>query len=101
MNDVTSFVNNGFPFFLSALLGLIYKKWDNPDGTSSLPEWKKAWIAAGTGMLFGILTLIVQSIAFTGFNIIMYVIWGFLQGCAAIGVYKVAQKTPGVPVGPQ
>ena len=89
------------PFLITILLAFVFKPFDNPDGTSKLKDWVKGYIAAGIGILIGLVAMFYKGdvISFTSW--VDYILYGFVQGTSAIGIFKLAQFTPGVPINPK
>lgn len=72
---------------LTTITGIVYKFFDNPDGTSSLPEkWKTlVVIVAGEGL--GLVAMLYNNIPWTAQNVINYMIYGFMIGTTSIGMW--------------
>ena len=101
MNETVVFGQFGMSVVISVILGVIFKRWENPDGSSSLKAWKKTWIACAVGMIFGLIGMVYMGIVFSAKNVILYLITGFMTGTTSIGMFEIMKNTPGLPVGPQ
>lgn len=88
------------PFLITILLAFAFKPFDNQDGTSKVKDWLKGYIAAGIGILIGIVAMFYGGKAITFVSWVDYILYGFVQGTSAIGIFKLAQFTPGVPITP-
>lgn len=87
------------PFLITIFLAVIFKPFDNPDGTSKLPDWLKGYIAIGIGVALGIIGMFYSGVQPITFKVwVDYILYGFVQGAASIGIFKIAQFTPGIPL---
>lgn len=89
------------PFLITTLLAFVFKPFDNPDGTSKIKDWLKGYIAAGIGVLIGIVAMFYEGKPITFISWVDYTLYGFIQGTSAIGIFKLAQFTPGIPTNPK
>ncbi len=85
------------PFLLTLILAVVYsfftaKQGDPPVEISTLTDKTKNAIALGAGVLLGIAALILKwdagGFQLTASNIILYALNGFIQGAAAVGLWK-------------
>ncbi len=83
MDEVT-FGQYALPVLLTVLLGFLYK-------FVSIPDKFKAGIAVICGMGLGILGIVYNGIPWSAVNIIDHLIYGFMMGAAAIGIYEVTR----------
>ena len=88
------------PFIITILLAFAFKPFDNIDGTSRWPDWVKGYVAAALGVAIGIVAMFYKGVAPTFVSWVDYILYGFIQGTSAIGIFKLAQFTPGVPITP-
>ena len=77
-----------FPIALSAVLSILYSAFNKPDGTSYIPDKFKNVLALVLGMGFGVYTMCQKGIDITWTNYVGWAIFGFLEGAAAVGLYK-------------
>jgi len=89
------------PFIITILLAFVFKPFDNPDGTSKLKDWIKGYIAAALGILICLVAMFYKGGTITFTTWVDYILYGFIQGASAIGIFKLAQFTPGVPTNPK
>lgn len=73
---------------LTIALGIIYKV----AGEGVIHDRYKALISVLIGMLLGILAVSYQGLTWTVVNVVNNVIWGFMSGAAAVGMYEL-QRT--------
>lgn len=88
------------PFLITILLAFAFKPFENPDGTSKIKDWVKGYIAAALGVLVGIVAMFYKGGPITFVAWVDYILYGFVQGTSAIGIFKLAQFTPGIPIHP-
>lgn len=88
------------PFLITILLAFVFKPFENPDGTSKIKDWTKGYIAAAIGVVVGIVAMFYKGGEITFTTWVDYILYGFVQGTSAIGIFKLAQFTPGVPISP-
>jgi len=89
------------PFLLTILLAFAFKPLDNCDGTSKLKDWQKGYIAATLGIAIGIVAMFYKGGQINFTTWVDFILYGFVQGTSAIGIFKLAQVTPGVPTNPK
>jgi uncharacterized membrane-anchored protein len=78
----------GLSVLITVLMGIIYKFFENPDGSSSIADKWKTLIVIVVGMGLSVVAMIYNATAWTAQNIISYLVNGFMSGCAAIGLWK-------------
>jgi hypothetical protein len=88
------------PFLITIFLAVIFKPLDNADGTSKVADWVKGYVALALGIALGIVAMLYKGIQPTFVMWVDYILYGFVQGAASIGIFKLAQFTPGVPISP-
>lgn len=88
------------PFLVTIFLAFAFKPFDKPDGTSSIPDWLKGYCAAIVGVLIGIVAMFYGGGQITFTTWVDFILYGFVQGTSAIGIFKLSQFTPGVPITP-
>jgi len=77
-----------FPVALTAILSIFYSMFNAKDGTNLLSDRVKNMIALLMGMGFGILIMVDKETAITARVFIGWLIFGLLEGAAAVGLYK-------------
>jgi len=87
------------PFLITIFLALIFKPFDKVEG-SSIPDWVKGYVALAIGIGLGIVAMLYKGVQPTFVAWVDYVLYGVVQGAASIGIFKLAQFTPGVPISP-
>lgn len=73
------------PAILMVILGVIYKV------AESIPDRVKPLIALGVGVALGLIALRYANAAWTFSNIIDFVLYGFMTGASAIGLYEMSR----------
>lgn len=86
------------PFLITILLAFVFKPFDKSDGSSILKDWQKGYIAAILGVAIGFVAMFYKGGVVTFTTWVDYILYGFVQGTSAIGIFKLAQFTPGVPI---
>ena len=77
-----------FPVALTAILSIVYSIFNTNDGGNMLSERFKNLIALLIGVGFGLLVMVDKETAITARVFIGWVIFGLLEGAAAVGIYK-------------
>jgi hypothetical protein len=81
----------GLSVILTVLMGIVYKFFQQPDGTSSLQDKWKTLIVVIVGMGLSLVGLVYKD----GYNapdskvIINYLVTGFMSGATSIGLWTV------------
>lgn len=88
------------PYVIMIFLALAYKPFDNPDGTSKIKDWQKGYLAVIIGIAIGIVALFYSSVVPSFKSYVDFILYGLEKGFAAVGVFKIAQFTPLIPVTP-
>jgi hypothetical protein len=88
------------PFLITIFLAILFKPLDNPDGTSKVADWVKGYFALVIGIGLGIIAMLYKGVQPTFVAWVDYILYGLVQGAASIGIFKLAQFTPGVPISP-
>lgn len=89
------------PFLITIFLSIVYKPFDNPDGSSKIPDWVKGYTAICIGVILSIIGMFYSGADTSSFKVwVDYILYGFVQGAASIGIFKIAQFTPGIPISP-
>ncbi len=91
----------GLSALLTVIMGIIYKFFELPDGSSSLADKWKTLLIPLAGMFLGLLGMTYQGEAWTAKIVITYLVNGFMSGAASIGLWKllgaVNTKGPAAP----
>ena len=77
-----------FPVALTAMLSIVYSIFNTADGGNLLPERLKNLVALLIGVAFGLMVMVEKETAITARVCIGWVIFGLLEGAAAVGIYK-------------
>ena len=77
-----------FPIALSAILAILYSLANKPDGSSYISDRVKNGIALLAGMGFGLLAMFDKVPDPAVRDVIGWLIFGFIEGAAAVGLYK-------------
>jgi hypothetical protein len=93
MDEVITIGRYALPFaaVLAAALAVFYSFFDKADGSSHLSKRVKNGIACLLGVAFGWYLMLDQSIEITAKSAIAWSFYGFLEGAAAVGIYKTVQ----------
>ena len=88
------------PFLITIFLSLIFKPFDKEDGTSSIKDWVKGYVVVFLGIGLSIVGMFYKGAPLTFVSWVDYILYGVVIGTSAIGIFKIAQFTPGVPISP-
>ncbi len=96
--EEVKFGQYALPVLLTVILGLIYKF----IGINIPDKWKSV-VAVGAGIGLGILGIAYNGLPWTVVNITDHVIYGFMMGASAVGIYEVTRGVPlpGSPANPR
>jgi len=83
-----SFGQYALPVILMVGLAFFYKIFDKSDGTSYIPSRLKPLIAISLGILLGIVAMFYNGIQPIFKNIVDYVLYGFMAGAGAVGLWE-------------
>jgi len=78
----------GLSVLITVIMGIIYKFFENPDGSSSIADKWKTLMVIVVGIGLAMVAMVYNAIAWTAQNTISYLVNGFMAGCAAIGLWK-------------
>ena len=76
------------PVIITVVMGIVYKVFERPDGSSFIPDRWKTLIVIAVGIGLGLLGMVYNSIPWIAKNVIENVMYGFMSGCSAIGIWK-------------
>ncbi len=79
-----------FPVVLASVLAIIFSFFGRPDGTSQLSDRVKNGIAILCGVGFGVVIMFRDATPndFTVSYVTGWILYGFIEGAAAVGLYK-------------
>jgi hypothetical protein len=83
-----SFGQYALPVILMVGLAFFYKIFDKADGTSYIPNRLKPLIAISLGIILGIVAMFYNGIQPVFKNIVDYVLYGFMAGAGAVGLWE-------------
>jgi len=83
------------PVILTVILAVVYKQFDKADGTSSLPNRIKPLIAIAAGIFLGVVGMFYNGAQPTFKAVVDYVLYGFMTGCSAVGLWEGFSKIKG------
>lgn len=89
------------PFLITVLLAFVFRPFGRADGTSRIKDWQKGYIAAAIGILIALVAMFYKGGTITFTTWVDFILYGFIQGTSAIGIFKLAQFTPGIPTNPK
>ena len=75
------------PVVLTVILGLIYKV------ATTIPDRAKPIIAILAGVGLGVLGMFYNAVDPVLKNIVDYVLYGFMTGCSAVGLWEITRAT--------
>ena len=81
-----------FPFVLTAILAFLYKQFELPGGGSSLSAVWKTRLAVITGVFVALGAMFYLGIEPTYKNLVDYILYGFINGGAAIGLWELVSR---------
>jgi len=81
-----------FPFVLTAILAFVYKQFELPDGESMLSSVWKTRISVLAGIVVALGAMFYLGVEPTYKAIVDYVLYGFINGGAAIGLWELVSK---------
>jgi hypothetical protein len=93
--DEVSLGQYSLPVILTVLMGLIYKLCEREDGSSCVPARYKPAVAVGLGLILGIVALFYKGLQPTFPIIVDHILYGFMAGSAAVGLWELSTKTRG------
>jgi len=73
------------PAILMVILGVIYKM------AEGIPDRWKPLIAMGVGVGLGLVALEYGKVAWTFTNAVDYILYGFMAGASAVGLYEMSR----------
>ncbi len=85
------------PVIITVILAFVYKSFDNPDGSSSIPNRSKPLIAISIGIGLGIVGLFYNAVEASFKNIVDHVLYGFMTGASAVGIWEGIRATVNKP----
>ncbi|MCL6542046.1 MAG: hypothetical protein K6T87_15935 [Roseiflexus sp.] len=77
------------PVILTVILSVIYKVFgENETHKNLISNRAKPLIAIGIGMFLGLLSFFYKGLDFTFKNLIDHLLYGFMTGCSAVGIWE-------------
>ena len=83
------------PVIMTVILALVYKSFEKADGTSSINNRLKPWIAIWIGIGLGSINLFYGGGTATFKTIVDAVLYGVMTGASAVGLWEGYSKIKG------